>query len=231
MLRKAECGRGRRSSSGGLLGHRASAPPLHQGAPGHGRPRFPGYGVRWGAADLAQVLVSIPVTKKMSSSRKLSGSNADRAAAIMTEPGAKEAYVYAMGEEPWLGRGSCPVAAEHTCFWQRAAVRFGVPDFCGRLQAEVPASSARRPSGRTGGVEGTRGNLIARHRTDRPPMAGSPSRRVVLHVSGDQVEQGVSPVPVPVLGAQGPVGGPEAGQGGRFAVHHVVDRWRGPGIR
>jgi hypothetical protein len=38
----------------------------------------------------------------MSDSRTLSGSNAAQAAAIMTELGASEAYVYAMGEEAWL---------------------------------------------------------------------------------------------------------------------------------
>jgi L-ascorbate metabolism protein UlaG (beta-lactamase superfamily) len=52
---------------------------------------------------LYQALLTVPVTKKMSNSRKLSGSNAEQAAAIMTELGAKEAYVYAMGEEDWLG--------------------------------------------------------------------------------------------------------------------------------
>ena len=44
-----------------------------------------------------------PVTKKMSDSRTLSGSDAVQAAAIMTELGASEAYVYAMGEESWVG--------------------------------------------------------------------------------------------------------------------------------
>jgi L-ascorbate metabolism protein UlaG (beta-lactamase superfamily) len=52
---------------------------------------------------LYQALLTRPVTKKMSDSRTLSGSNAAQAAAIMTELGAGEAYVYAMGEEPWLG--------------------------------------------------------------------------------------------------------------------------------
>jgi L-ascorbate metabolism protein UlaG (beta-lactamase superfamily) len=52
---------------------------------------------------LYQALFTKPVTKKMSNSRKLSGSNAEQAAAIMTELGTTEAYVYAMGEEPWLG--------------------------------------------------------------------------------------------------------------------------------
>jgi L-ascorbate metabolism protein UlaG (beta-lactamase superfamily) len=47
-------------------------------------------------------LLTQPVTKKMSDSRTLSGSNARQAAAIMTELGAREAYVYAMGEETWL---------------------------------------------------------------------------------------------------------------------------------
>ncbi len=52
---------------------------------------------------LYQALLTQPVTKKMSDSRTLSGSNAEQAAAIMTELGASEAYVYAMGEESWLG--------------------------------------------------------------------------------------------------------------------------------
>jgi L-ascorbate metabolism protein UlaG (beta-lactamase superfamily) len=51
---------------------------------------------------LYQALFTRPVTKKMSDSRTLSGSNAAQAAAIMTELGAGEAYVYAMGEETWL---------------------------------------------------------------------------------------------------------------------------------
>jgi hypothetical protein len=52
---------------------------------------------------LYQGLPTRPVTKKMSDSRKLSGSNAQQAAAIMTELGCGEAYVYAMGEESWQG--------------------------------------------------------------------------------------------------------------------------------
>lgn len=52
---------------------------------------------------LYQALLTKPVSKKMSDSRTLSGSNAAQAAAIMTELGASEAYVYAMGEESWLG--------------------------------------------------------------------------------------------------------------------------------
>jgi L-ascorbate metabolism protein UlaG (beta-lactamase superfamily) len=50
-----------------------------------------------------QALLTVPVTKRMSDSRTLSGSNAEQAAAIVTELGADEAYVYAMGEESWLG--------------------------------------------------------------------------------------------------------------------------------
>ena len=52
---------------------------------------------------LYQALLTRPVTKKMSDSRTLSGSNAAQAGDIMRELGASEAYVYAMGEEPWLG--------------------------------------------------------------------------------------------------------------------------------
>ena len=52
---------------------------------------------------LYQGLLTKPVTKKMSDSRKLSGSNAAQAGAIMTELGTDEAYVYAMGEESWQG--------------------------------------------------------------------------------------------------------------------------------
>jgi L-ascorbate metabolism protein UlaG (beta-lactamase superfamily) len=51
---------------------------------------------------LYQALLTRPVTKKMSDSRTLSGSNAAQAADIMTELGTTEAYVYAMGEETWL---------------------------------------------------------------------------------------------------------------------------------
>lgn len=47
-------------------------------------------------------LLTTPVTKRMSDSRTLSGSNAAQASAIMTELAASEAYVYAMGEENWL---------------------------------------------------------------------------------------------------------------------------------
>jgi L-ascorbate metabolism protein UlaG (beta-lactamase superfamily) len=52
---------------------------------------------------LYQGLLTKPVTKKMSDSRTLSGSNAEQAARIVTELGAREAYIYAMGEESWLG--------------------------------------------------------------------------------------------------------------------------------
>lgn len=63
---------------------------------------------------LYQALLTVPVTKKMSNSRKLSGSNAEQAAAIMTELGAKEAYVYAMGEEDWLGHVMATTYTEDT---------------------------------------------------------------------------------------------------------------------
>jgi L-ascorbate metabolism protein UlaG (beta-lactamase superfamily) len=52
---------------------------------------------------LYQGLLTRPVTKRMSDSRKLSGSNAAQAADIMRELGADEAYIYAMGEESWQG--------------------------------------------------------------------------------------------------------------------------------
>src|SRR5579875_1948645 len=51
---------------------------------------------------LYQALLTTPVTRKMSDSRTLSGSNAEQASAIVIELGAAEAYVYAMGEEAWL---------------------------------------------------------------------------------------------------------------------------------
>ncbi|HET8660206.1 MAG TPA: MBL fold metallo-hydrolase [Micromonosporaceae bacterium] len=63
---------------------------------------------------LYQGLLTRPVTKKMSDSRKLSGSNAQQAAAIMTELGADEAYVYAMGEESWQGHVMATTYTEDT---------------------------------------------------------------------------------------------------------------------
>ncbi|MFA7767468.1 MBL fold metallo-hydrolase [Streptomyces sp. NRRL S-448] len=50
-----------------------------------------------------QPLLTQPIPKKMSDTRKLSGSNAEQASAIVTELGAEEVYIYAMGEESWLG--------------------------------------------------------------------------------------------------------------------------------
>jgi L-ascorbate metabolism protein UlaG (beta-lactamase superfamily) len=52
---------------------------------------------------LYQALLTQPVAKRMRDSRTLSGSNAAQAAAIITELGAAEAYIYAMGKESWLG--------------------------------------------------------------------------------------------------------------------------------
>lgn len=49
-----------------------------------------------------QALLTKPMSNKMSDSRTLSGSNAEQAGAIVTELGASEAYIYAMGEEDWL---------------------------------------------------------------------------------------------------------------------------------
>jgi L-ascorbate metabolism protein UlaG (beta-lactamase superfamily) len=47
-------------------------------------------------------LFTQPVSRKMSLTRKLSGSNAVQATGIVEQLGASEAYVYAMGEESWL---------------------------------------------------------------------------------------------------------------------------------
>ncbi|MER7707484.1 MBL fold metallo-hydrolase [Kitasatospora sp. NPDC097605] len=50
-----------------------------------------------------QPMFTQPIPKKMSETRKLSGSDAAQASAIVTELGAEEVYIYAMGEESWLG--------------------------------------------------------------------------------------------------------------------------------
>jgi hypothetical protein len=52
---------------------------------------------------LYQAILTVTVSKKMSKSRTLSGSNAAQAAAITTELGAEEACIYATGEENWQG--------------------------------------------------------------------------------------------------------------------------------
>lgn len=51
---------------------------------------------------LYSALFTQPVSRKMSLTRKLSGSNAIQALGIVEHLGATEAYVYAMGEEDWL---------------------------------------------------------------------------------------------------------------------------------
>jgi L-ascorbate metabolism protein UlaG (beta-lactamase superfamily) len=63
---------------------------------------------------LYQGLLTRPVTKKMSDSRKLSGSNAKQAADIMQELDADEAYIYAMGEESWQGHVMATTYTEDT---------------------------------------------------------------------------------------------------------------------
>lgn len=47
-------------------------------------------------------LFTQPVPRKMAITRKLSGSNAVQATGIVDQLGAREAYVYAMGQEDWL---------------------------------------------------------------------------------------------------------------------------------
>lgn len=47
-------------------------------------------------------LITKPVDRKMDHSRKLSGSDYDQAMRIVDQLRCKEAYVYAMGQEPWL---------------------------------------------------------------------------------------------------------------------------------
>jgi hypothetical protein len=59
-------------------------------------------------------LLTKPVSKKMSDSRKLSGSNAAQAGQIMTELGADEGYIYAMGEESWQGHVMATTYTEDT---------------------------------------------------------------------------------------------------------------------
>ncbi|MFI0486734.1 MBL fold metallo-hydrolase [Actinomadura sp. 9N215] len=51
---------------------------------------------------LYSALFTQPVSRKMSLTRKLSGSNAEQALGIVRQLGVNEAYVYAMGEEDWL---------------------------------------------------------------------------------------------------------------------------------
>jgi L-ascorbate metabolism protein UlaG (beta-lactamase superfamily) len=63
---------------------------------------------------LYQGLLTRPVTKRMSDSRKLSGSNAKQAADIMQELDADEAYIYAMGEESWQGHVMATTYTEDT---------------------------------------------------------------------------------------------------------------------
>jgi hypothetical protein len=59
-------------------------------------------------------LLTRPVSKKMSDSRRLSGSNAAQAGDIATELGVSEAYVYAMGEESWQGHVMATTYTEDT---------------------------------------------------------------------------------------------------------------------
>lgn len=46
--------------------------------------------------------LSNPINRRDDNSRKLSGSDAHRAMAIVEEVGCREVYIYAMGQEPWM---------------------------------------------------------------------------------------------------------------------------------
>ncbi len=48
-------------------------------------------------------LLTRPLTRKMDQSRRLSGSDFEKAKDIVTRLGANEVFVYALGQEPWLG--------------------------------------------------------------------------------------------------------------------------------
>lgn len=48
-------------------------------------------------------LLTRPLARKMDQSRRLSGSDFAKADALVTTMGAKEVFVYALGQEPWLG--------------------------------------------------------------------------------------------------------------------------------
>lgn len=48
-------------------------------------------------------LMSRPIDRAMDQSRRLNGSQASQAVAIIEELGCRSAYIYAMGQEPWLG--------------------------------------------------------------------------------------------------------------------------------
>lgn len=48
-------------------------------------------------------LLTRPLARKMDQSRRLSGSDFEKANDMVTRMGAREVYVYALGQEPWLG--------------------------------------------------------------------------------------------------------------------------------
>jgi L-ascorbate metabolism protein UlaG (beta-lactamase superfamily) len=48
-------------------------------------------------------LLGKPMTRKMDQSRRLSGSDFERADRLVQQMGAQEVFVYALGQEPWLG--------------------------------------------------------------------------------------------------------------------------------
>jgi hypothetical protein len=48
-------------------------------------------------------LLPTPLSRKMDQSRRLNGSNAVRAIEIVQRLKPQQVYIYAMGQEPWLG--------------------------------------------------------------------------------------------------------------------------------
>jgi L-ascorbate metabolism protein UlaG (beta-lactamase superfamily) len=66
-------------------------------------------------SSLYQCLLTKSISTRMGASRKLSASNAAQAAAMITELDADEAYVYAMGDEAWLGHVKATGTTPDTC--------------------------------------------------------------------------------------------------------------------
>jgi L-ascorbate metabolism protein UlaG (beta-lactamase superfamily) len=59
-------------------------------------------------------LLTRPLDRKMDQSRRLSGSNYDRAIQLVSQFNCKEVYVYAMGQEPWLNYVMCTKYTEES---------------------------------------------------------------------------------------------------------------------
>lgn len=90
-------------------------------------------------------LFTRPVERRLALSRRLSGADAERATEIVRRLGARQAYVYAMGREPWLQHVTATSYGEDSVQVREVAKFVAACGASGILAAELATSATVTP--------------------------------------------------------------------------------------